>query len=86
MNNIAMDLNITNRVRGVIVNIILNPKEPLLGGDTVVPLSHLSLCVLVKLTHTHADCLDGLESRVIPIPPAKSTMQIVLDRKTKTMT
>jgi hypothetical protein len=84
--NIATDLDITNGARGTVVDIILNPEEPPLGDASIVQLKHLPQCVLVKLNRTRATRLDALDDGVIPIFPAKSSMQILLDRKTKTIT
>ena len=47
--NIAIDLDITNGARGTVVDIFLNPEEPLLGDSTIVTLKYLPQCVLVKL-------------------------------------
>ena len=84
--NIATNLNITNGARGTITGIILNSKEPPLQDGSVVVLKHLPQCILVKLSRTCATRLDGLNDGVIPIFPAKSSMQIVLEKKTKTVT
>ena len=84
--NIATDLDITNGARGTVVDIILDPEEPPLGGGAILTLKHLPQCVLVKLNRTRAARLDGLEEGVIPIFPARSSMQIVMDRKAKTVT
>ena len=84
--NIATDLDITNGARGSMVDIILSAEEPPLGDACVVELKHLPQCVLVKLNRTRAARLDSLDAGVIPIFPAKSSMQIVLARKTKTVT
>ena len=83
--NIATDLDITNGARGTIVDIILDPEEPPLGGSAVHTLKHLPQCVLVKLNRTRAARLDGLEEGVVPIFPAKSSMQILVERKTRTV-
>ena len=83
--NIATDLDITNGARGTIVDIILNSEEPPLGDVSIVELKHLPQCVLVKLNRTRATRLAGLDDGVIPIFPAKSSMQIVLERKMKTI-
>jgi len=83
--NIATDLDITNGARGVITDIVLDPDEPPLEGDSITTLKHLPRCVLVKLNRTRAARLDGLDDGVIPIFPAKSSMQITLGRKTKTV-
>jgi hypothetical protein len=84
--NVATDLDITNGARGIISNIILNPEEPPLQDDSIATLKYLPQCILVKLTRTRATRLDGLDDGVIPIFPAKSSMQIVLERKTRTVT
>ena len=85
-NNVATDLDITNGARGFIVDIILNSEEPPLQDGSVITLKYLPQCILIKLSRTHAARLDGLDDGIIPIFPAKSSMQIVLDRKTKTVT
>lgn len=83
--NIATDLHITNGVRGTVhvVNIVLNPGEPPLGDGSITTPKHPPQCVLVKLNHTRAACLDGLNDSVIPIFLAKSSMQITLTKKGK---
>ena len=84
--NIATDLDITNGARGIIVDVILNPEEPPLEDGSIITLKYLPQCVLVKLSRTRAARLDGLDDGVIPIFPAKSSMQVTLERKTKTIT
>ena len=84
--NIATDLDITNGARGTVVDIILDPDEPTLGDSSIITLKHLPQCVLVKLNRTRAARLTGLEDGVIPIFPAKSSMQIILGKKTKNVT
>jgi len=84
--NIATDLDITNGARGTIVDVILNSEEPPVGDSSIVTLKHLPQCVLVKLNRTRAARLDGLDDGVIPLFPAKSSMQITLAKKAKTVT
>lgn len=79
--NIATDLDITNGARGVVTDIILNPEEPPLQDGSIVVLRHLPQCVVVKLSRTRATRLDD---GAIPIFPAKSSTQMVLDRKANT--
>ena len=83
--NIATDLDITNGARGSVVNIILSAGEPPLGDACVIELKHLPQCVLVKLNRTCAARLDTLNDGMIPIFPAKSSMQITLETKKKTV-
>ena len=84
--NIATDLDITNGVRGIITDIILDPDEPPLEDGSITTPKHLPRCILVKLNRTRAARLDGLDDGVIPIFPAKSSMQITVGGKTKTVT
>ena len=84
--NIATDLDITNGARGTVVDIVLNPEEPPLGDSSIIALKHLPQCVLVKLNRMCTTRLDGLDDGVIPIFPAKSSMQITLAKKGKTVT
>jgi len=74
--NIATDPDITNRARGTIVDIILNPQKPPLEDVSIVELKHLPQQVLVKLNHTRVTRLGGLDDGVIPDSPTKSSMQI----------
>ena len=85
-NNIATDLDITNGARGTIVDIFLNPEELPLEDGAIISLKHLPQCVLLKLNRTRAARLKGLDDGVIPIFPAKCSMQITLGKKTKTVT
>jgi len=77
---ISIDLDITNGARGTVVDIVLDPEELPLGDDSIVTLKHLPQCVLVKLNRTRAARLDGLDDGIIPIFPAKSSMQIILGK------
>ncbi|PSR70805.1 hypothetical protein PHLCEN_2v13327, partial [Hermanssonia centrifuga] len=74
--NLQTDLDLTNGSRGEIMNIILHEDEPPISGDGVVYLKYLPAYVLVKMGRTRASKLAGLEEGVIPIEPAKTTMQI----------
>ena len=48
--NIVTDLDITNGVRGTVIDIILDPDEPMVGDKSIIPLKHLPLqCVLARL-------------------------------------
>ncbi|KAI6125249.1 hypothetical protein EV401DRAFT_1938657 [Pisolithus croceorrhizus] len=68
--NVETDLNITNGVRGVIVDIILHPEEPpCIITDSVAHLKHLPSYILVKLCRTRTSQLPGLEHCVIPVVP-----------------
>jgi ATP-dependent exoDNAse (exonuclease V) alpha subunit len=86
-NNIETDLDITNGACGEIVNIILDPNEPLIGNGPVVELKYLPRYILVKLDRTRASPLEGLEQSVIPVKPRMVTAQIKLtEQNGKTVT
>ncbi|THG94081.1 hypothetical protein EW026_g7317 [Hermanssonia centrifuga] len=78
---IETDLDLTNGSRGTIVEIVLHEDEPPLGTDPVVHLQYLPAYVLVKMARTRASKLKDLEEGVIPVEPAKHTMQIKLDTR-----
>ena len=74
--NVETDLDIMNGARGEIVNIILDPNEPPIGNDPIVTLKHLPTYILVKMAHTRAMQLEGLDEGVIPIQVATRNFQI----------
>ena len=76
MSNIKTDLDVTNGARGEIVDIILHPDEPALEDGLVVKLKYLPAYVLVKLTHTWASQLEGLDEGIIPVEVATQNFQI----------
>ena len=68
--NIETDLDITNGARGEIIDIILNPDEPVNDEKpSIRKLEKMPLYFLVKLEHTRATPLWGLPPNVIPIQP-----------------
>jgi hypothetical protein len=74
--NVETDLDVTNGVRGEIVDIILHPDEPPIGDGAIVNLKYLPSYILVKLCRTRASKLDGLEESVIPVEVEMTTMKI----------
>ena len=73
--NIQTDADLVNGSRGEIVDIILDPDEPLIDKDTkVVKLTRPLSYVLVKFEHTRLQTLPGLPPKVVPIAPAKRTL------------
>lgn len=57
--DIETDLDITNGMRGEIVDIVLHPDEDVPVGASEVRLKHLPLYILVKLSRTRASTLEG---------------------------
>jgi hypothetical protein len=79
--NIDVDLDVTNGVSGEIVDIILHPNEPPFDESaSQVHLQYLPLYLLVKMNHTRASRLFGLEDGVIPIEPTSRTITICLKK------
>ena len=70
--NLNTDLDIANGARGEVVDIILHPDEPPLQDGSIVNLSRLPLCVLVKLDRTKAT-LPGLGEGIVPVEPVTSS-------------
>jgi hypothetical protein len=85
MDNIETDLDITNGARGEIVDIILHPDEPPIGNSPVVQLRYMPSYILVKLTHTRATPLEGLEDNVIPIELAITSYCITVQQEGHTV-
>jgi len=59
--NLETDLDVTNRARGEIVNIILHPDKPPIGDEPIITLQHLPSYILVKMDRTRATQLEGLD-------------------------
>jgi len=77
MRNIKTDLDITNGVRGEIIGIVFNMDEPSHSrNQPMVQLKCLPAYVLVKMTHTRASQLDGVEEAVILVKPAMTTQVV----------
>ena len=80
--NIETDLDITNGAQGTIIEIILNPDEPIISGGTgLTELQHLPVYILVKMDWTWATQLAGLDKQVIPVKPRTQTIQIKCEQK-----
>ncbi|KAI6096710.1 hypothetical protein F5141DRAFT_1151848 [Pisolithus sp. B1] len=66
--NVEMDLDITNGMRGAIVDIVLHADEPQMTPiNGVIHLKYLPLFVLVKLDRMRTSQLPGLDASVIPV-------------------
>ena len=77
MDNIETDLDVTNGARGKIVNIILHPDEPPIDeNEPVVYLQYIPAYIFIKLSHTRASRLEGLEDVVILVEAASTSMKI----------
>jgi hypothetical protein len=80
--NLDVDIDVTNGVRGEIVGVVLDPEEEAeLEEAAVVKLTRMPKCLLVKMARTRQGKLDGLEDGVIPIKPV--TVPILIDVKLK---
>lgn len=85
--NVETELDVANGARGVVVDIILDPREDSDTTGAEVKLQYPPACVLVKLHKTKAKQLEGLEDRVLPIVPMEAKYDLPqLDNKTKRVT
>jgi hypothetical protein len=66
-NSLQTDLDITNRARGIITDIVLIQDEPPPDDGSTIRLKFLPECVFIKLPRTRAATLPHLEEGVIPI-------------------
>ena len=67
--NVETDLNLMDGTWGEIVDIILHPDELTIGNEPIVWLKYLLAYILVKLAHTQASRLKGLdETRQVTYP------------------
>lgn len=74
--NVDVDADITNGARGVIEDIVLDPREPACENDTVIRLTYPPCYLLVKLSRTRLKALHDLPEGVIPIQPATKSFTI----------
>ena len=80
--NIETDLDITNGAWGTIIEIILNPDEPIISGGTgLTELQHLPVYILVKMDWTQAMQLAGLDKQVISVELRTQTIWIKCKQK-----
>jgi hypothetical protein len=81
--NLDVDIDVTNGARGEVVGIVLDPDKEaeLEEGAPVVKLTRMPKYLLVKLTRTRQQKLEGLEEGVIPIEPV--TLPVQIDVKLK---
>ena len=75
-NNIATNLNITNRACSKITEIILSKIELPLDNTPVVHLVNMPLCIMVRFYSICASTLEGLVERVVPIEPMVTCIEV----------
>jgi hypothetical protein len=83
--NLATDLDIANGAHGEIVDIVLHPDEPPINEEAIVTLKFLPVYILVKLSHTKASQLDGLDESVVPVEPTSIKHRISVSIRNKTV-
>jgi hypothetical protein len=85
--NIDTDIDVANGSRGYITDIILNESERKVPStEPVVELEYLPAFVLVKMNHTKAATLDGLEQGVLPLVPLERTFKMIHCGREQTVT
>jgi len=84
--NIETELDITNGVRGIIVDVILHPDEEYAKECEEVVTAKLPQYLLVKLDQTWTMPLESLRESVIPMEPMTQALQIqIAGREGKTI-
>ncbi|KAG9020891.1 hypothetical protein FRB95_003283 [Tulasnella sp. JGI-2019a] len=85
--NVQTDLDVVNGSQGMIVNIILDKREPSIAeGVSEVQLKYQPAYLLVKMDWTKAERLDRLEDSMLPLVQLTRTFQISMtDGKSKTV-
>ena len=75
--NIQTNLDITNGARGMIVDIVLDPRdaETVNSDEPICQLQYLPKYILVRLERTRVSKLAGLEDNMIPIEPMTISME-----------
>ena len=69
--NVSTDLDVANVARGHEVDIALDPPTHMIN------LQYPPIYILVRMIHTKADALEGLESGVLPITPLTKTFSVI---------
>ena len=76
--NIDTDIDVANASRGCITDIIFDECESKVPStEPVVELEDLPAFILVKMKHTKAATLDGLEPGILPLVPLEHTFNII---------
>ena len=84
--NLETELDITNGVRGIITDIILDAREPCQDRTPVWRLQYLPKYILVRLERTKISKLSHLDDNVIPIEPMMISMELNMTGKSKSRT
>ncbi|RDB27295.1 ATP-dependent DNA helicase PIF1 [Hypsizygus marmoreus] len=83
--NIATEADIANGTRGVIVDIMLDPRENMsgAGGDGTIHLQYPPALILFQPDIPPSVTFTGLPKGIIPITPTEATFQITTLDKTR---
>ena len=82
--NIHTELDITNGARGTLVDIILDPAEPIPSrSQRIVNLQHPPAFILVKLYHSRAPRFGAEDNTTVPICPVKKSIRLNLHENSK---
>lgn len=74
--DVSTDLNMANRARGHMVDIVLNEKGKLLAGRTHCVIAVPSCLYPVSMNRMKASALDRLEPDVLPVAPLTRTFVV----------
>ena len=85
--NVETDLDITNRARGEIIQIILDDKETSCSSSqSIVHLQYPPVYILIKMTSSKVARLKGLHDKVISLIPIERKFFIKTRNTTKSVT
>ena len=76
--NVSTDLDVANGTRGQVVDIVVDAREEISASNTQTKvLQYPPVYILIRMLHTKADALNGLESGILPITPLTKTFSVV---------
>ncbi|KAG1845209.1 hypothetical protein F4604DRAFT_1595699, partial [Suillus subluteus] len=84
--NVETDLDIANGSRGEIMKVVLDERETTFSPTSaIVKLSYPPAYVLIKMNHTKAVQLDGLEKNMLPLVPMERAFTIIHGNQSKSI-
>ena len=76
--NVSTNLDVANGTRGQVVDIVVDAREEISASNTQTKvLQYPPVYILIRMLHTKADALNGLESGILPITPLTKTFSVV---------
>ena len=76
LSNISTDANLANGTRGIVHDIILDPRENIASSSSPVTLQYLPAVVLLRPLFSHNQKFQGLPDGVVPIFPTQTQFRV----------